>query len=173
MLVGALITLVAFRLLTGYWGLKIYVLWWLLGAVAGFLFVFTDRLVNVVVTNPDSVLSVKVKEVIKRKSLVLGLRTLLIERNDQERLMMRSGLFVAVWLFLGFWGLLFVTHPLGRGLLAGIGIHLMFDLGWDYFNKGVGVNHWFWQIKRALSPKEIRGFVWVVFVVSAAVIGGL
>ena len=148
-------------------------LWWLLGSILGFLFVFTDRLVNVVVTNPDSVLSVKVKEVIKKKSLVLGLRTLLIERNDQEHLTMRSGLFVAVWMFLGIWGLLFVTHPLGRGLLAGIGIHLMFDLGWDYFNKSVGVTHWFWQIKRVLSPKEIRGFVWVVLVASVTVICGL
>ena len=54
-------------------------LWWL-GGVVGFLFVFADRLVHALASNPEEVLSIKIKELLSKGRLVAGLALAFSER---------------------------------------------------------------------------------------------
>jgi RsiW-degrading membrane proteinase PrsW (M82 family) len=102
-----------------------------------------------------------------------GLRTLILERGQQENLMMRSVLFVVIWLVLAFWTMVGVTAPLPRGFMLGMGMHFIFDLLWDYRLKRGDLSFWFWQIKREVSLEEQRWFVIVVTFLGGLVILGL
>ncbi len=156
-----LLFLTAVRLITRRWNFDIDLLWWWLGGVVGFLFVFSDRLVHSLVSNPGEMLSIKVRDLVKRGQMAEGLALTLSEKEKQINLMMRSALFIVVWLALAFWTATSVTNGFPRGFILGLGTHLIFDLLWDYSGKGRHMDNWFWQIKRKLSLIEIRGFVWV------------
>ena len=162
-LIAVMALLTVFRLMFGNWQFGLGVLWWWLGGVTGFLFVFSDRLVYSLVTNPEELLSLKVKDLFRERKLGEGLRSLLLERNEQNNLMMRSILFVIIWLALAFWTLFGVTALFGRGFMLGMGVHFIFDLLWDYFGKGRDLSAWFWQIKRQVSVEEQR---WLVLAIS-------
>lgn len=160
-LIFVLLFLTVVRLATRRWNFDVDILWWWLGGVIGFLFVFSDRLVHSFVSNPGEILSIKVRDLIKRGRMVEGLALTLSEREKQVNLMMRSALFIVVWLVLAFWTATSVANDFSRGFILGLGTHLVFDILWDYLGKGRHMDHWFWQIKRKLSLTEIRGFVWV------------
>lgn len=163
-----LLILTGWRLLAGLWTLGVPVIWWWLGGVLGFLFVFLDRLVYALVTNGSDLLSVKVKDLLGQGKVVGGLALLLSEKEKQLHLMMRSALFAAVYLVLAFFTATSVANMFSRGLVLGMGIHLFFDLQWDFRGWGRNIHEWFWQIKRTLSPVEIRGFVWATTIVFLA-----
>lgn len=170
-LILVLLFLTAVRLITRRWNFDIDLFWWWLGGVVGFLFVFSDRLIHSLVSNPKEILSVKVRDLIGRGRIAEGLALTLLEREKQENLMMRSALFIVVWLILAFWTATSIANNFPRGFILGLGTHLVFDLLWDYSlpagrqeGKGRDMGHWFWQVKRKLSLLEIRGFVLVVVV---------
>lgn len=145
----------------GQWAFGTSLLWWWLGGVIGFIFVFSDRLIHSMVTNPGETLSLQIKDLFKRGRLIQGLSLALSERDKQQHLVVRSALFVATYLVLAVFTVTSVANAFPRGFVLGIGIHLFFDLFWDFRGKGRDINDWFWQIKRTLSVTEISGFVWV------------
>lgn len=120
--------LTVMRLLTGSVTLNVPLLWWWLGGVIGFLFVFADRFVYA----------------------FMG------------KLMMRSVLFLVVWAVLTILTLTSIANTFSRGFMLGLGTHLVFDLGWDYFTDKRNVDDWFWQVKN-VSLREKNIFVWLVF----------
>mgnify|MGYP001610484004 CR=1 FL=1 len=160
LVIGLLLVLTAIRLLTGVWALNSDVIFWWIGTIVGFVFVFTDRFVYAFWQEKDEVLSMRLRELFGQGKLWEGLATALRERKEQERLMMRSVLFLATWVFLAIFTWTSVGNPFGRGFMLGLGLHLAFDLGWDYFKKERDVRLWFWQIKRPFSDREIRNVVW-------------
>jgi hypothetical protein len=161
------------RLALGQWQISLSILWWWLGGVLGFLFVFSDRLVHSLVTNSQEVLSLRVRELFLSRKLGEGLRALILERGQQNNLMMRSVLFVVIWLILAFWTMVGVTAPLARGFMLGMGVHFIIDLLWDYRIKKGDLSFWFWQIKRSVSLEEQRWFILVVSFLGGLVILGL
>lgn len=162
-LFGLMALISVLRWLAGVWGLDLNLVWWWLGGVLGFLFVFSDRLVHALVTNPEEILSLKIKQLFAQRKLVGGLALALDEREKQKNLVMRSALFLVVWLVLAIWTVTSVAGWFPRGLIFGLGTHLTFDLLWDYFLPGGRkAEEWFWQIKRKLSPVEVAGFVYLV-----------
>lgn len=136
-------------------------LWWLLGAILGFMFVFTDRLFNSLVARPEETLNVKIKDLFTQGKIVEGMKVLLEERADQRELVMRSFLFLVVWSFLALFTVTSVANYLARGFVLGIGTHLIFDLSYDYLVDKERLDMWFWQIKRTLEPEEKLWF-WVI-----------
>src|SRR5258706_2065121 len=153
-LFGVLVILTLWSLLTRDFVFNISFLWWLLGAMIGFLFVFTDSFINGFLMKPEDALGMKE-----------GLLELLSEKHQQKELVMRSFLFLVVWVILGFLTVTSVTSAFAMGFVLGIGTHLVFDLIYDYLWSKERFEQWFWQIKRPLSFKEKRGFVWVVVTV--------
>lgn len=169
-LFGVLLILTGARLLMGRWEIDLYLLWWWLGALLGFSFIFLDRLYYAFWQHPEETLSIKMKDLIARGELVKGLVSVLEERADQTKLAMRSVLFLGAWVVLGIFALTSVGAPFGRGFMLGMGLHLVFDLLADYFDRGRDVRLWFWQIRRELREPEVRTVVWG-FVILFVLIG--
>ncbi len=161
-LVAVLLILSGWRLWQGQWVLDVGVLKWWLGAILGFLFVFLDRLAAIAVTDPDRVLETKLKEVWGKGRIKEGLMMLLADRKKQEKLIMRTALFLVVWVVLALLSVTSVASFGARGFVLGIGTHLVFDLIWDYFKDKEKLSRWFWQSKGNFSEREMEVFFWLV-----------
>lgn len=148
------------RLLMGRWSLGVDILWWWLGGVVGFLFVFLDRMVYAFWQKPDETLSIKMKDLFAQGKILRGLALSLQERREQKNLMMRSIVFLFAWVVLGLFAVTSVVSPFGRGFMLGLGLHLAFDLMWDYVSRDRNVGMWFWQIKREFSETEKKVVTW-------------
>lgn len=164
-LFGVLLLLVVWKIITGNFVFDLSLLWWLLGAVIGFIFVFSDRFVYSFLMKPEEALGLRLKELFQGKRFDEGLILLLTERHEQKELIMRSFLFVMVWMVLAFLAVTSIASPFGRGFVLGIGIHLGFDLVYDYFWNKIRFDQWFWQIKRVISEEEKRWFMMIVSIV--------
>lgn len=159
-LIGALLLLSGSKFLLGRWTINMDILWWWLGGILGFIFVFCDRFIHVLVTNPKDAMSLKLKDLWRVGKMTESFALTVTERSNQSNLVMRSALFVGAWIILGVWAMTSVANSFSRGFVYGIGLHLIFDLYWDYFLDKTGkIKEWFWQIKRNLSDNEIKQFV--------------
>ena len=145
-------------------------LWWLLGGIFGFLFVFVDSFVFGLLTHPNEVWSDRLKAFFDKRVLRQNIEALLEEKQDQKMQIMRSILFLLVWVVLGFLTMTSVANDFSRGFVLGIGTHLVFDFVYDYFYDPKRFEKWFWQIKRELSHEEKRnvliGVCFVYFVLA-------
>ena len=172
-LFGVLGVLVLWSVLDKTFVFNISLLWWLLGAFVGFMFVFLDRLFYSLISKPDETLSLKLRELFANRNFIEGTRLLLAERYDQKELVMRSAMFVVVWITLAFLTVTSVPNFFARGLMLGIGTHLVFDLVYDFIRDKERLDVWFWQIKRTLEPEEKLWFVIVVGVIYLLLAFGL
>jgi len=162
-LFGVLALLTLGRYLTGAVGFNMSLLWWWLGGIVGFLFVFADRLVYAFMSHPEEALSLRLKELFGKGKIINGLALALAEREKQDKLIMRSALFLVVWAILTVLTLTSIANTFSRGFMLGLGTHLVFALGWDYFFARKDINLWFWQI-RNVTLIEKNVFVWGTFV---------
>lgn len=113
------------RLFSGQVRLDLNLIWWWLGGVLGFLFVFSDRLIYSLMGN--------------------------------RREVMRSALFIVIWAVLAIFTVTSVGTGFPRGVVLGLGTHLIFDLWWDYRAGGRDIELWFWQVK-SVTKTEIDWF---------------
>ena len=164
-LFGVIGVLILWSIITKNFVFNINLLWWLLGAMIGFLFVFLDRVVYDLFSNPDEKLSVKMSGFFGQGRFLENVRLLLTEQYDQRQLVMRSFLFLVVWIVLAFFTATSVMNFFARGFVLGIGTHLVYDLIYDFFGDKERHDLWFWQIKRTLEPDEKRWFVVIAGVV--------
>lgn len=171
-LFGAVILLVVFRMLFGGWSLSLALIWWCLGAISGFVFVFGDRIFYNLVTEPEKTLGLKMKQLFKSGKIVDGLALALEERAVDKGLIMRSVIFLLVYLVLSFWVMMTVNGAWQRGFVMGIGLHLYFDLIWDYLTKK-SIANWFWQFPIRLSKNEEGIFVAIINVLGILIISRL
>jgi len=161
-LVSVLLILSGWRLWQGRWVIEVSVLKWWLGAILGFLFVFLDRLAAMAVAEPEKVLEIKLKEVGGKGKMKKGLVSLLTDRGKEDKLIMRTALFLVVWVVLALLSATSVASFGARGFVLGIGTHLVFDLIWDYFKDKERLSRWFWQSKGNFSEKEMEVFFWLI-----------
>lgn len=172
-LFSLMLLLTGWRLISGSWIMGMEVLWWWLGGVLGFVFVFFDWLIQLAVMEPKKVFDVKLKSALKKENIKTGVAFALEERQKKSKLVMKSALFLLLWLVLGFFTLSSVVSFFSRGFMLGLGTHLMFDLVWDYFKAPKRLNNWFWMIKRDLEVEEKRWFVVIVLVLYLLIVKGL
>ena len=161
-LVSVLLILSGWRLWQGRWVIEVSVLKWWLGAILGFLFIFLDRLAAMAVAEPEKVLEIKLKEVGGKGKMKKGLMSLLTDRGKEDKLIMRTALFLVVWVVLALLSATSVASFGARGFVLGIGTHLVFDLIWDYFKDKERLSRWFWQSKGNFSEKEMEVFFWLI-----------
>lgn len=150
------------RLLLGSFSFDTSLIWWWLGGIIGFLFVFSDRLVHALVTNSDEVLSLRIKDLFSKGKLAEGMAVALSERDKQKNLVMRSALFIVIWAGISIFATTSVASPFSRGFVLGVGTHLIFDLAWDFFFAERRIDLWFWQV-RGVSQTERVWFVYGSF----------
>jgi|SRR3989339_1068396 len=166
-LLGIVVVLSLLKIISGNMSLGLSMLWWWLGAVIGFLLVFGDRLVHVILMKEEP-LSRKIADLFGKGRYIQTAESLVAERHEQKELVMRSALFVIVWIVLAVFTVTSASNTFARGFVLGVGIHLFFDLITDYRWNRERFDLWFWQIKRELPEQEKRIFVWVGTVLFAA-----
>ena len=93
-LFGTLAILILWKIVTRNFSFDLGLLWWLLGAIIGFLFVFTDRFVYSFLMKPEEALGKRLKDLFDGKRFNEGLYLILNERHEQRELIMRSFLFI-------------------------------------------------------------------------------
>lgn len=113
-------------------------------------------------THPHEQLSAQVQYLVASRKLREAVETINLRRGEQTKLTTRSFLFVVAWVFLATFALTTTADFLAQGVVMGLGLHLLSDLwrdwrrGQEYFAQKV-----FWQIKRRVSEREMRIFLYV------------
>lgn len=145
-------------------GLLLDNIYFFLGGLFGWFLLKADRLVDAFFTNPQTQLSYQIRHLVKNRQFLKLLSTLEERKLEQNRLAFRSAIFQVVWLVLAFFTLTSTSSFFGKGMILGLGFHLLFDEWKDYIYKGVSyVRDWlFWQIKRKVSIEETKVFLYVV-----------
>lgn len=169
-LFGILGILVVRTLIGSGFYIDLGLLWWLLGSIIGFLFVFVDSFVFGLLTHANEVWTDRLKAFFDKRMLRQNIESLLNENQEPKMQIMRSVLFLFVWGILGFLTMTSIVNDFSRGFILGIGTHLVFDFVYDYFYDRKRYDKWFWQIKRELSHEEKRnvliGVCFVYFVLA-------
>lgn len=124
------------RLLTGGWSIGVNLFWWWLGGIVGYGMGLSENYVYVYKEGKKGSLRV-----------------------------VKSALFLLVWVFLAIWCVTSVPSVFGRGLIFGVGGFLGIEFFYDYFYRRDNIGLWFYQIKRKFEPSEIRVIVYVLLFV--------
>lgn len=165
-LLAVIMVMVLVKLVIYRSGINLGLLWWVLGMILGFVFVFMDRLVHIYYLHADDDLSLRFKRLVKdRKYLVAG-ELLLNEGWSQGNLVMRSVVFVIFWYIIAIFTMTSSINHFGRGFVLGIGTHLIYDMLHDFLTDGEkGLNRWFWQVKRVVELEEQKWFLGIALAV--------
>ena len=134
--------------------------WWFSGAVLGGYFIKLDQLFYVYFTQAEAPFSLEIKSLLKQKQKNKAWN-LLRQRVGEQRLAFRSALFQVVWIVLAFFTLTSTASVFGKTLVMAIGFHLLID-EWEAILAGQSIAWLFWQIKRPITPKEQKGFLWIM-----------
>ena len=130
---------------------------WLAGAILGGYFVKLDQLVYVYFTQPEALLSLEIKSLIKQKRKKEAWN-LLCQRGGEQNLAFRSALFQAGWTVLAFFTLTSTKVIFGKIMVMAVGLHLLLN-EWEAILSGRGIAWIFWQIKREVGLKEQKWFL--------------
>jgi hypothetical protein len=141
------------------------ILLWFVGGLLSFLFGYVDRMLYVYVTRPEESLSLAVQHLIKARHYQAALRLLRHRGYEQRRLMGKSVVFMAAFIPFGFYVLTSTGSLLAIGLLLGIGLHLLIDIGRLRTNREALVQQLFWPIKRTISEIELKSVVGIYILV--------
>jgi len=136
-------------------------IFWLGGVVAGAHFLKFDQLFYIYFTRPEEVLSLEAKVLVNQKKLA-ELWDLLTERSGEQRLVLQSFLFQAIcWPVLALFVLTSTAGLFGKGLVMAIGLHLLLE-EWEDILAGRSLNWVFWQVKREVSFREQKRYLWLM-----------
>jgi hypothetical protein len=149
--------------LTAGWGISFFIdlIFWLSGALLGAHFLKIDQLFYVYFTKPEEPLSLEVKQLISQKRIGLAWDVLEQKESAQPHLAIRSFLFQLAWVVLGFFAISSTASFFGKALVLGIGLKLLLE-EWDDILSGRSISWLFWQVKREVSLKEQKTYLWIM-----------
>lgn len=133
---------------------------WFLGAFLGAYIIKLEQLVYVYYMAPQEPLSLEVKSLIGQKQRQQAW-LILKQKVREQRLAFRSLVFQAIWVVLAFFTLTSTSVVLGKTLVIAIGLHLLLD-EWEAILKKENISWVFWQVKREVSLKEQKIFLWIM-----------
>jgi len=143
------------------WQWNYDLVWLWLGGVVGYGLVFLDRLVYVYLLHPHEQLSQQVQYSLRQRNLKGALELLHMRRGEQGKLSFRSFLFVVAWVPLALFALTSTGEVFAEALVMGLGLHLVYDFWRDQQENAEVLNQrLFWQVKRVVSLKEQKIFLW-------------
>lgn len=146
------------------WRLVLDNFYFVLGGLFGWVLLKGDRIVDAFFVTPQTQLSHQIRHLTK-KFQILKLWQLLEERKaEQKHLAFRSAIFQAAWALIALFAITSTASFFGKGVILGLGLHLLFDEWKDYRQKGsTFLRDWlFWQIKREVNLKETKIFLWTM-----------
>lgn len=151
------------------WSWEFDLVWLWLGGLAGFYFVYLDRLMYALIVKPEEQLSLHIKHLIRHGRYLDIPRLLKARGNEQTHLLTRSALFMVVWVPLAIFVISSTTSQFAAAMMMTIALRLILDIltGWHDL---ASVSRWlFWQIKRPVSATETKGVVSIFIVLWALI----
>ena len=134
---------------------------WFGGGLIGWNFLFLDQLIWVYFTQPNNKISEEVRFLFTQKKWKQGIEVLKVKEYEMERLAFKSVLFQICWLVLVFFVLTSTSSLLGKGIIMGVGLHLLLK-EWQDFKKWRRFDWLFWQIKREITLKEQKFYLYIL-----------
>ncbi len=136
------------------------IVFWLLGGLIGYATLNLDRLVDIYFTNPETKLSYYVRDYFAKGKYWQGWQLMEHNKKLQKRLTFRSALFQIVWVFLALFSLTSIPSFFSKGLILGIGYHLLLD-EWELYlhNKDNLKYRLFWNINRPITNTELQVYL--------------
>lgn len=133
---------------------------WMAGGFLGAFFVKLDQLFYIYYSSANEPLSLLAKQLIKDRQLLKAWR-LLKENVFLQKLAFRSALFQLIWIMLAFFTLTSTNVIFGKTMIMAIGLHLLLD-EWQSYKNYKNINWLFWQIKRPVSIKEQKRYLYIM-----------
>ena len=160
-------SLILFVIKTG-WNNYLNWIWLLLGVIVGVLVLFLDR-VAFTYSYPGAQISQQFAWYWKEHKYLTALTLLDARRLEQERLVFRSALFMALWVPLSFFALTSTGSMFGKGVVMGLMLHVLAD-AWRLQRSEPRRLHirLFWMIKRVVSEEERVVFLWIMTLIFMA-----
>lgn len=127
------------------------------GGLAGWILPWLDKVAYVYILHPEAQLSQYFKYHLERKNIKEALALLKKRAGELDKLTTRGILFQAAWLVLAIFALTSTTGLLGKALVIGLGLRILFEEGKDWFKDRAGFEKkLLWQIKADWSDKEMK-----------------
>lgn len=134
---------------------------WFLGGVIGWNLLVFDAVAYIYFTHPEGLMAGNSRQILRQKGIWEWLKFLFsVKVNDKPAL--RSVLFLTAWIFLAFFAVTSTSSFLGKGVVMGLGLHLLLE-NWQLQirNPRLLNSRLFWQIKREVSMKEQRYYLYL------------
>lgn len=135
---------------------------WLAGGFLGWNLLFLDNVVYIYFIHPETNLNQQAKAYLSQRGIWAWFK--FVARLDlKEKLTLRSALFQAAWVILAFFTLTSTISWFGKGLVLGLGLHLLLDQWQIQLKNPQDLNRQlFWQIKRPVSLREQKWFLGIM-----------
>ncbi len=137
------------------------ILLWFSGGLIGWNFLLLDQLIWVYFTESDNKISEEVKFLFNQKKWKQGINILKAKENEMRHLAFKSVLFQVCWLVLAIFVLTSTPNLLGKGVIMGVGLHLLLK-EWQDFKKWKRFDWLFWQVKREVTLEEQKFYLYIV-----------
>jgi hypothetical protein len=126
------------------------------GVFVGFSFLFFDRVLDVFFLHEHTELSQLVREKWKHRNYLGALKEVYRRRNEQQKLLGRSVVFIAVYIVTAIFFLTSTGSHIGQGIILGMGLHYLFDFVRYVRHPDLFHQHFLWQVKRRFTEKEVE-----------------
>jgi hypothetical protein len=134
-------------------------LMWLAGGFLGWHFLFLDKIVYFYFLHPELPSAQQAEIVMKNHGLKAWLK-LMIKEKVEEKLTLRSLLFQLAFWVLAIFTVTSTASFLGKGLVMGLGLHLLIEEWQLQLNNPLNLNkRLFWQLKRTVSLEEQKYYL--------------
>lgn len=130
------------------------------GTIGWWLLPIFDKIAYIYILHPEAQISQYLKYEIGKRQLKTAWQTMKLRKTEFDKLTTRGILFQAVWLVLVIFVLTSTASLLGKALVIGLGLRILFEEVKEYLkDKNLLKQHLFWQVKREISEKELRAYL--------------
>jgi hypothetical protein len=133
---------------------------WILGGIVGYLIYELDRIVDIYIANPQTKLALWVRHYFTLGKYGEGWKLIKQNKKLQSRLVIRSALFQAIWVFLAIFVLTSTLSLFGKGFILGLGLRLLLEEWGDYLSDKEYLREWlFWQMNLEITDKRLKYYM--------------
>lgn len=133
-----------------------------LGGVLGWSMVWLDRVVYILILHPEAQVSQYVRYHLEKGNYRAAWDLLKNRQGELEKLTTRSVLFQAAWVVLALFAITSVASMFGKMLVMSLGLRIVVEEWIEYGrDKQLLKQRLFWQIKREVSNRELRWYMYI------------
>jgi len=133
-----------------------------LGGVLGWSMVWLDRVAYILILHPEAQVSQYVRYHLERGNYKAAWSLLESRQGELEKLTTRSVLFQAAWVVLALFAITSVASMFGKMLVMSLGLRIMVEEWIEYGrDKQLLKQRLFWQIKREVSNRELKWYMYI------------